>query len=305
MLLEAAIRTEVEPSLSSHWAERHSGFSFEGGKFAGIRGFGSITPRTLRHRIAHRLMQGPLRRTMAHLGAFSPILRSGRDVARAQRRTLDLDFLRQIASLAVIQEFAQPKRHPTVLVIGDGFGAFSSTVLNYMPQSRVVLTNLDKTLLVDLMFIKMVFGNQFDAIVRLISSPAEMDEALHARGVRLIALRARDAGLVERVPIDWAVNIASMQEMLHADIHLYFSALRGVATRREVLFYNCNRVEKKHPDGTIIRFADYPWSRYDDFVLDELCPWHQEYYRFRPPGYLPYDGAHRHALVRIAPSVQA
>lgn len=302
--LEAGIRLEEEPSLSSHWSERHSDFSCEAGVFTGIRGFGNLTPRTWRHRIAHRVMQVRLRRTMVHFEAFPHLMKRGSEVASKQNRTLDLDLLRQVASLSVIEQYSKPTSDPTVLVIGDGFGAFSSLVLQHRPKSRIVLVNLDKTLLVDLVFIKMVLGNQFDAVTRLVSSHAEIDEALAAPGVRLLALRARSASLVEHVPADWAVNIVSMGEMLLSDINAYFGAIRRIAARRELLFYNCNRIAKEHPDGSVIRFADYPWESSDMFLFDELCPWHQEYYTLRPPRYLPYDGPIRHALVRIASSPQ-
>lgn len=297
--LENKIRHENEPSLSSHWQMLHSEFAVQNGQFVGIRGFGKFAPRTWRHRVAHRVMQVRLRRQMTQLDAFQPLLKMGYDVARAQNRTLDLDLLRQVASLAVVEQFVKPMSHPTVVVIGDGFGAFSSLVLRHKPHSRIVLVNLDKTLLVDLAFIKLVLGNQFDSVTRLVSSQEEIQDALAVPGVRLIALRARDASLIEHVEADWAVNIVSMGEMLPSDIATYFRALRRIAARRELLFYNCNRVEKTHPDGTIIRFADYPWEKSDKFYFDELCPWHQEHYTLRPPRYLPYDGPIRHALVRL------
>ncbi len=305
VFLEDKIQHEDEPSLSSHWKMLHSEFAVEHGRFMGIRGFGNFAPRTWRHRVAHRVMQVRLRRQMTHLDAFEHFLEIGHDVARTQNRTLDLDLLRQVASLAVVEQFAKPVSHPTVVVIGDGFGAFSSLVLRHKPDSRIVLVNLDKTLLVDLAFLKMVLGDRFDSVTRLVSSEEEMHDALAVPSVRLIALRARDASLIEHVEADWAVNIVSMGEMLPSDIDTYSRALRTIAARRELLFYNCNRVEKMHPDGTIIRFEDYPWKKSDKYYFDELGPWHQEYYTLRPPRYLPYDGPIRHALVRLVSSEYA
>lgn len=61
-------------------------------------------------------------------------------------------------------------------------------------------------------------------------------------------------------------------------------------------FYCCNREEKILPDGTIVRFKDYPWSPQDDVLDDAACPWHQQYYSARPPFIHPYDGPIRHRL---------
>lgn len=300
--LEAVITAEPEPSLSSHWAERHSDFVANQGVVTGARGFGNFTPRTLRHRVAHRMAQVPMRAQMAHYRSFPGALRSGRIVAKKQGRTLDLDLLRQVGTLSIIEEFGVRRSGAsTVLVIGDGFGAFSSMVLVHWPKSRVVVVNLDKTLLVDLIFLRMVLGPQFDAGTRLVESASELDAALSDDRVRLIGLRARDAVLASAVPAAWAVNVASMQEMLSEDIDVYFHVLRDIASVRSLKFYCCNRVEKSHPDGTIIRFSDYPWLTEDVFLLDELCPWHQKYYSFRPPSYRRYDGPIRHAVVQISP----
>jgi hypothetical protein len=47
-------------------------------------------------------------------------------------------------------------------------------------------------------------------------------------------------------------------------------------------FYCCNREEKTLSDGTITRFKDYPWNSLDNIQIDDLCPWHQQYYIFIP-----------------------
>ena len=70
-------------------------------------------------------------------------------------------------------------------------------------------------------------------------------------------------------------------------------------------FYCCNREEKRLPDGTITRFADYPWRGSDRVLVDERCPWHQRHYRFRPPFYRPFDGPTRHRLALLAAVARA
>ena len=97
-------------------------------------------------------------------------------------------------------------------------------------------------------------------------------------------------------------NVASMQEMNPEVITQFFATLRGIAG--PLAFYCCNREEKMLPDGTIVRFADYPWHSGDKVLDDALCPWHQRYYSARPPFIHSYDGPIRHRLAVLlhAPS---
>ena len=118
--------------------------------------------------------------------------------------------------------------------------------------------------------------------------------------MRLTVLRAQDAELLKHVPADVVVNVASMQEMNHTDIAVYFKSMRTIARSRTVYFYCCNRAEKRLPDGTVNTFSDYPWDPGDEAVTDGLCPWHQHYYKVLPPQFCPYDGPHRHRLVKLA-----
>lgn len=74
--------------------------------------------------------------------------------------------------------------------------------------------------------------------------------------------------------MDLALNVASFQEMNPPVIGEYFDDLRAAAAGRGLVFYCCNREEKRLPDGTVSRFAEYPWSGSDKILLDELCPWH-------------------------------
>ena len=115
------------------------------------------------------------------------------------------------------------------------------------------------------------------------------------RGV--IAIQAADHKLLRACPVDVALNIASMQEMDPSDISAYFDDLRAIASHRQLALYCCNREQKRLPDGEVTRFAEYPWCSNDKIVVDELCPWHQQYYVCRPPAYRLYDGPIRHRLV--------
>ena len=181
-------------------------------------------------------------------------------------------------------------------VIGDGFGMFSALMLAAVPGLRVVIVNLKKTLFVDLLYL----GKAVDpAAIGLVTGKTGLDLAISDPSIRAIAIRADDSRLLRYLPAKLVVNIASMREMEPPVIDGYFNALRAMPSE-QVVFYCCNREEKILPDGTTVRFADYPWRPADRIIDDGLCPWHQRYYSWRPPFFHPYDGPTRHRLARLA-----
>jgi hypothetical protein len=111
--------------------------------------------------------------------------------------------------------------------------------------------------------------------------------------------------------IDLALNVASMQEMDPSIIADYFALIRERKTR---FFYNCNRLEKHLVGGEVTRYMEYPWKTEDQYLVDELCPWHQWFFemsshceathaRFKGiniPFIYQYDGPHWHRLVQLS-----
>ena len=88
-----------------------------------------------------------------------------------------------------------------------------------------------------------------------------------------------------------------MGEMNLSFVSEYFYDIRKLYNNtKNLYFYCCNRVEKQFPDGTVTRLSEYPWKKDDKILVNELCPWHQEYYSFRPPFYRKYDGPIMHKL---------
>ena len=288
----------TEKGASSHWREMHADFTYEDGVLSGLRGFDTYTPApNPPAAIAHWMLQQPWRRVGRQFTDFERIQRIGRQIAREQQRVFDLDMLRQAITLAYLRQ-----RVPhvfgaghTILVIGDGFGTFTSTALAAFPGIRVVAINLIRTLLVDLIFMR-----RSKAVTRaaLAIDDRSFRRALADSRAQVVALRADDWRLLARTPITLAVNIASMQEMNADAIAHYFAVMRSGASRPR--FYCCNREEKRLPDGTIVRFRDFPWSENDEIIEDALCPWHQQYYSRRPPFFHAIDGPMRHRLVYLA-----
>ena len=189
-------------------------------------------------------------------------------------------------------------------VIGDDLACSGGRVVSLDEDNNfakcVILVNLNKTLLVDLWYLQLFLGDdKFQKTVKLITDVNDIGslaDTIANNDTQIIAIQASNHELLKNFPIDLAINIASMQEMEPQYIRNYFDGLYTISSSRDLDFYCCNREEKTLPDGTITRFKDYPWSNLDNVKIDELCPWHQQFYIPYPPFYKPYDGPHRHQL---------
>lgn len=290
---------EKERGASAHWLEMHQTFQYQAGRLEGLKGFGGYIQRSsLLRRMGHQLLQHPYRKMAAIYPEFQRGDAMADRLARSQGRICDLDMLRQAITLAYLRSLLPGclSPHSTLLVIGDGFGTLASLALMAEPRLRVILVNLTKTLLVDLIFLQRGVP---DAVVVLPTTAESMRDAVSDSGAGVIAVRADDYQFIRKAKIDLAVNIASMQEMNPSTIAEYFAAMRD-SSGGNLFLYCCNREEKIFSDRTTVRFSEYPWNSDDHILADELCPWHQRYYTLLPPRYLPYDGPIRHRLIQMA-----
>jgi hypothetical protein len=192
-------------------------------------------------------------------------------------------------------------------VIGDGFATMTSLLIRSKSAKIVILVNLNKTLMVDLWFLKSWMADTtFEKNVILVTDKKSLINAINNENDtcesfgKVIAIQAENHYLIKECNIDIAINIASMQEMNPHVINDYFDDLRVAAKKNKTYFYCANRESKELPDGTFTRFEDYPWLDSDIVILDELCPWHRNYYKFIPPSYNLYDGPIRHRLVELS-----
>ena len=110
-------------------------------------------------------------------------------------------------------------------------------------------------------------------------------------------MEAENYEFLNGLPISLFINIASMQEMNLEVIQHYFQYMRS--SLEIPYFYCCNRLEKKLPDGTMVRFLDYPWDMDDKILIDELSPWYQTYPAPNPPFWRRFDGPIHHRLVKL------
>ena len=293
---------ETDSGSSSHWRAMHRQFRFKDGCIVAAVGFGGYQrrPRGAK-RLAHRLLQRVYRRMGSAFRAFPDIDQVADAITARQDRAYDLDVLRQTITLALLMETVPEAfyNHRIVLVIGDGFGSLTSLMLSADKSIRIALINLTQTLLADLVMLRRGVP---DAGVALVENAAALRTAFADPALRVVAIRADHQALLQEVPLALAVNIASMQEMRPDTIATYFDLMRRLPTA-PLPFYCCNREEKHLPGGEISRFADYPWQSDDHVVIDEVCPWHQHFYTFRPPFYYPYHGPHRHRLAWLAPAL--
>jgi len=296
-----------DPEASSHWEMFTSDFRFTGEEFSGLGGLvGRDKPYSGLRLWLSKLLQKRFRNFGDAYAKFKEIDSHALALTKKQVRAYDLDVLRQALTLAFLKDKAPDKFNSssTCCVIGDGLATMSSLLLLSKSAGRIVLVNLNKILLVDLWYLKLWMGeSDFNESVDLVVDEEGLFEALAKSQIRgnglrqIIAIRAKDHQLIQKCPVDAAVNIASMQEMNPPVLKAYFDDMRAIALKRNLLFYCCNRDEKTFPDGTVSRFNDYPWLNEDRILVEEPCAWHQFYYSTRPPFYRLYDGTHRHRLV--------
>ena len=298
-------RLEVpDASSSSHWREMHRHLSIENREVVSALGFGGFArPYRGLRKLGHALLQRRYRGMAQVYPDFERLDQLANTLVARQNRAYDLDVLRQTATAALLSHYVPEAfdGQSLVVVIGDGFGSLATLLAAGFPTCRLLLINLTQTLLVDLLMLRKGLAEVDFALAEDADS---LREGLNRPDLRVLALRADDQALIATVPLVAAVNVASMQEMRMETIAGYIAALRA-SPSAPVPFYCCNREEKHLPNGETIRFADYSWDPEDEVLLDELCPWHQEYYTLRPPFYHLYDGPHQHRLVLLAASPAA
>jgi putative sugar O-methyltransferase len=291
-----------EKDTSAHWKKFHKKFTV--GKdldISGIMGFGGNAKEYKGiEKWVHRILQRKYRKMGNEFSSFKSIDSIASDMTRSQGRAYDLDVLRQTLALSFLMEKASGMggiKDRTVTVIGDGFASMSLLLLLSGFAKKIILINLSKTLLVDLLYFqKNVQGNSSKSFALI----TEESDIQLIQKYDLVALQASNHELLTSFPIDLFINIASMQEMNPETISSYFKDFRQVAKQRDTYFYCCNRIEKSFPDGIKVKFSEYPWNDSDQILTDELCPWHQEYYTIFPPMYHRYDGPHKHRLIKVA-----
>lgn len=289
---------------SSHWRligwqsvnKTNDGWSLAGG------GFGSRRERTFLNKLLRwfsTLMTYGLLRAN---NCPQDLLEKGLEVARRHCRLFDYDCARQLLTIALLRQHlellksggAEANFAGTVAIIGDGYGYLGSVFKAIFPKAVVIEINLGRTLFFDAYYLAQAFPQAQHRLMSAGSQPVDGDDFVYVEAECVSTLESLNACLF--------INIASMQEMDSSVIRAYFKLMRA-SHEQPAYFYCCNREEKKLPDGTVSRLADYGWLDADAILLDGLCPWHQFYPKSLPPHWAPFDGPTRHRLVRLAPQL--
>ncbi len=223
-------------------------------------------------------------------GCDQKILQAAKKIAKATNRDFSYDLARMLLTVDLLKKHTDGFDGKRIVIIGDGYGSLGCLLKACYPQARITFINLGRTLTFDAYYSDRAFPNLNH---KLISSASDIlcDDFNYIEAERSNEFEIEG---------DLFVNIASMQEMNLDVIGAYFKILRGQI--KDTLFYCCNRLEKSLPDGTIVKFFEYPWSKTDEIVVDELCPWHQRAPKLRPPFVYRFDGPIQHRLVKIKPA---
>ena len=90
------------------------------------------------------------------IDSFKEIKMAALEITEKQNRALDLDVIRQCLTIDFLKSKTDLDDKKNIIVIGDGWGILTSLLLKLNLAKRVILINLNKTLLVDLSYIKIV-----------------------------------------------------------------------------------------------------------------------------------------------------
>ena len=295
----AALANVPELTRSVYWEEELENFLVSAdGQVIGTAALGNASARVSRfHKIAHSILQWPLLYLAKEFSQRDDCLRLGRRIVEDQSRLLTYDIVRQIFSLALIRNYIDMESSAGCnLVIGDGYGVFTTLIALFVPQQKIISVNLTKPLLLDLAYSSKVIPKSNIALVR---NSDELLEAFSNEKIQIIGVRADDAKCLVEVPIGLAVNIVSMQEMDPPVVEEYFNLLRKNKSKKTA-FYCCNKLYKRLADGAELKFNDYPWQPGDEVLHDSICPWSQWYYDKIPPFWHYRKGEERIIWHRLA-----
>ena len=257
----AARLSDFEEGRSSHWRHEQNLFKFEQQSFSGVGPMGTFSRSTgVVPTVAHFVFQTWFRIFGRRYKHFSSIDKIAKNIASRQSRQYDLDLLRHTLTLAFLRKHLdlEGEGYP-ICVIGDGYANMSSVILGSLPNSKVIVVNLAKSLMVDLICLRKAFpGEKF----ALVGTKEELDLALAEPDIRIILVGANDPHTLNNVSLSLAINIESMMEM---DSHItkqYFDILRS-RSEGDLPFYCCNLENKKFSGTGTSNFYDYPWQEND------------------------------------------
>ena len=116
--------------ISSHWQKMLVGFD---GSPESLNGVAQLSRRT--RNPVHRLFQGRHLAMGRAFLRFDLFLKAGRTVAKRHGRAFDLNMLRQCLTLGLLDRHGVANDGSHFLIIGDGYAAMSSIIMEAMPRA--------------------------------------------------------------------------------------------------------------------------------------------------------------------------
>lgn len=221
----------------------------------------------------------------------------GRDYWRLRRacskqgRHMNFANIIALSAFDLICSRTNPKK-ATICIIGDGASNFvSMSHAESAKFEKIVSVNLSEVHLVET---EMLLKSGIDDAYLTVVDSHESARLFSRSSARIAIVSADDAEYLSSLKIDVFVNMSSMQEMNMTAISDYFNLIQ----KAKAYFYCCNREEKKLPDGTVIRFSEYPWGS-AKFLFNEVCPWMKKTVNLTRP-IIRRQEIHRHALVKYS-----
>jgi hypothetical protein len=196
------------------------------------------------------------------------------------------DFTRMVLTLKFLNSKILNMSRFTIVVIGDGYGRLGSLIKQVFPESQIIFINLGRQLVFDFYYSEKAFPNYKHKLINTNSEFIEDFNYIEAENFQNLNIKG-----------DLFINIASMQEMDTQEIKKYFKLV--LSQQSGTLFYCCNRISKRLPNGLRINFFEYPWTKELIIEVDELCPWYKRFPKSRPPFIQKFDGPIQHRLVRL------
>lgn len=283
-----------EYTQSSHWKKYHSNFKYSNRRLSGLEGFGTNNPplKGLKKIIYNTLLKRYTRHQY-NKQFFKNTKSNALSIVNKQKRAFDLDVLRHCLTIDFLNHHKVLGKDKTVVVIGDGWGIMSTLLLKMKLVKRLILVNLNKTLLVDLIYLNTILPEIIENSVLL-----EKKEDISKLGdEKLIAIRADNYELIKNLSKDVVINIASFQEMNIDVVNNYLNYIES--NDKEVILYHCNRIRKELPDGKISGINDYIFNKKRKYIIDEECPWNIDFISQKPPFIFKYDGKIQHQLIKL------
>lgn len=255
---------------SAHWKEFSKQFKVDFKPDENIQtihgyGFGGSGDKRLSAKIiagiGNRLLLSRL-----HYPGLSAEVVQARKLVSSMGLSFSQDAFRQVCTKYLLKNFADKNSITlkNILIIGDGHGILAALLAEQYPDARIFLIDLGATLFFQAYYLGKTFKDKPHTLFGNTIQPDVDKGFFYCPAERLSDFPVQE--------LDLAINVVSMQEMTMDTVRNYFSMLRE---RKTNLFYCCNRLEKKLPDGEITRFFVYPWKPADQHLIDEECPWHQ------------------------------